>query len=76
MIIARGADLRVGRWGGGQCEQVSVSQLGGGGSGSMLPRENVNFKSSEIARNGSRIVLALVVRWGPWGYVVVQLWIS
>ena len=47
-----------------------------GGSGSMLPRENLNFKSSEMARNGSKTVLALVVRWGPWGYVVVQLWIS
>ena len=47
-----------------------------GGSGSMLPRENLNFKSSEMARNESKTVLALVVRWDPWGYVVVQLWIS
>ena len=46
------------------------------GAGSMLPRENLNFKSSEMARNGSKTVLALVVRLGPWGYVVVQLWIS
>ena len=51
-----------------------MSQLGG--SGSMLPRENLNLKSSEMARNGSKTVLALVVRWGQWGYVVVQLWIS
>ena len=53
--------------------QVSLSQLVG--SGSMLTRENLNFKSSEMARNGSKTVLALVVRWGPWGNVVVQLWI-
>ena len=33
------------------------------GSGSMRPRENLNFKSSEMARNGSKTVLALVVRW-------------
>ena len=63
----------MGRGEGGQCEKVSVSQLGG--SGSMLPRENLNFKSSEMARNGSKTALALVVRWGLWGYVVVLLWI-
>ena len=51
-----------------------MSQLGG--SGSMLSWEDFNFKSSEMARNGSQTVLALVVRWGPWGYVVIQLWIS
>ena len=51
-----------------------MSQLGR--SGSMLARDNLNFKSSEMARNGSKTVLALVLRWGPWGYVVVQLWIS
>ena len=51
-----------------------MSQLGG--SGSMLPRENLNSKSSEMARNGSKTVLPQVIRWGPWGYVVVQLWIS
>ena len=33
------------------CERVSVSQLGG--SGGMLPRENLKLKSSEMARNGS-----------------------
>ena len=49
-----------------------MSQLGG--SGSMLPWENLNFKCSEMARNGSKTVLALFVRWGPMGYVVVQLW--
>ena len=59
---------------GGYCKQVSVSQLGG--SGSMLPQENLNLKSSEMARNESKTVLALVVRWGPWVYVVVQLWSS
>ena len=48
-----------------------MSQLGG--SGSMLPRENLNFKSSEMARNESETVLALVVGWEPWGYGVVQL---
>ena len=42
----------------------------------MLLWENLNFKSSEMARNKSKSVLALVVRWGSWGYVVVQLWIS
>ena len=31
---------------------VSVSQLGG--SGGMLPHENLKLKSSEIARNGSK----------------------
>ena len=45
-----------------------MSQLGG--AGSMLPRENLNFKSSEMARNGSKTVLALVVRWGGGGGTV------
>ena len=51
-----------------------MSQIGG--SGCMLHQENLHFKSSEMARNGSQTVLALVLRWGPWSYVVVQLWIS
>ena len=33
-------------------ERVSVRQLGG--SGGMLPRENLKLKSSEMARNGSK----------------------
>ena len=51
-----------------------MSQLGG--VPEHAPRENLNFKSSEMARNESKTVLTLMVRWGPWGYVVVQLWIS
>ena len=49
MNRARGADFQVG---GTKCERVSVSQLGG--SGGMLPRENLKLKSSEMARNGSK----------------------
>ena len=37
---------------GGLMKCVSVSQLGG--SGGMLPHENLKLKSSEIARNGSK----------------------
>ena len=34
------------------CERVSVSQLGG--TGGMLPWENLKLKFSEMARNGSK----------------------
>ena len=57
---ARGADFHFffffggGGVGGGltQYERVSVSKLGG--SGCMLPRENLKFKSSEMARIASK----------------------
>ena len=46
---ARGADFQVGGGGGGQCERVSVILLGG--SGGMVPWENLKLKSSGMARN-------------------------
>ena len=42
---ARRADFQVE----GEGERASVSQLGG--SGGMLPRENLKYYSSEMARN-------------------------
>ena len=39
---------------GGQCERVSMSKLGG--SGGTLPRGNLKFKSSEMAKSASKTV--------------------
>ena len=51
-MICNAQGPRSGFSSGGLMQCVSVGQLGG--SGSMLPRENLKLKSSEIARNGSK----------------------